>query len=207
MLMGDTGLLTMRSPVVRAYQFRMISTIYPSLVDIRPAVCLTAEKLHITLIIRSKVLVFITIESLIICSQSGIVYPLCGIHHLGYIVECREGYGTCIVQGHLTFLTLLGSNEHNTVGTTGTIDSGSRSILQYLDALDILRVDILDTTVLDNHTVYYIERSTAGTDGTLTTDGDTTHCTRTLGVGDIHTGSLTLHTLQGILYRHRCQVL
>ena len=207
MLMGDTGLLTMRSPVVRTYQFRMISTIYPSLVDICPAVFLTAEKLHITLVIRSKVLVFITIESLIICSQSGIVYPLCSVHHLGYIMECRESYGTCIVQGHLAFLTLLGSNEHNTIGTTCTIDSGSRSILQYLDALDILRVDILDTTVLDNHTVYYIERSTAGTDRALTTDGDTTYCTRTLRVGDIHTGSLTLHTLQGILYRHRCQVL
>lgn len=80
-------------------------------------------------------------------------------------------------------------------------------VLQYLDALDILRVDILDTTVLDNHTVYYIERSTAGTDRALTTDSDTTHCTRALGVGDIHTGSLTLHTLQGILYRHCCQVL
>ena len=207
MLMGDTGLLAMRSPVVRTYQFRMISTIYPSLVDICPAVCLTAEKLHIALIIRSKVLVLITIESLIICCQTGIVYPLCGVHHLGYIMECRECNGTCIVQGNLAFLTLLGCNEHYTVGTTGTIDSGSRSILQYLDALDVLRVDILDTTVLDNHTIHYIEWSTAGTDRTLTTDGDATYCTRTLRVGDIHTGSLTLHTLQGILYRHRCQVL
>ena len=158
MLMGDTGLLTMRSPVVRTYQFRMISTIYPSLVDICPAVCLTAEKLHITLVIRSKVLVFITIESLIICSQSGIVYPLCSVHHLGYVVECREGNGTCIIQGNLSFLTLLGCYEYYTIGTTSTIDRGSRSILQHLDALDILRVDILNTTILDDHTIHYIKR-------------------------------------------------
>ena len=158
MLVGYAGLLTMRSPVVRTDELWMISSVHPSLIDIGPAGWFTAKEFLVAGIIRSKICLRITIATIVVCCTAGIVYPLCGIHHLGYIVECRECNGTCIVQGHLAFLTLLGSNEHNTVGTTCTIDSGSRSILQYLDALDILRVDILDTTVLDNHTIHYIER-------------------------------------------------
>ena len=207
MLVGYAGLLTMRSPVIRTDELWMISSVHPSLIDIGPAGWFTAKEFLVAGIIRSKICLRITIATIVVCCTAGIVYPLCSVHHLGYIMECREGNCTCIVQGNLAFLTSLGGYEYHTIGTTCTIDSGSRSILQYLDALDILRVDIIDTTVLDNHTVYYIERSTLGTDGALTTDSDTTHCTRTLRVGDIHTGSLTLHTLQGILYRHRSQVL
>ena len=51
------------------------------------------------------------------------------------------------------------------------------------------------------------KRCTAGTDGALTTDSNATHCTRALGVGDIHTGCLTLHTLEGILDGHGGQFL
>ena len=38
-------------------------------------------------------------------------------------------------------LALLGGDDDDAVGTTRTIDSGGRSILQYVDALDILRVN------------------------------------------------------------------
>ena len=158
MLMGHAGLLTMGSPVVRANKLWMISTIHPSLLDVSPAGRLTTKEFLVAGIVRSEISLRITIATIVVCSTAGIIQPLCGIHQLGYIVESRECNSTCIVQGNLAFLTLLGSYEYYTIGTAGTIDSGSRSILQYLDALDILRVDILDTTVLDNHTIHYIER-------------------------------------------------
>ena len=185
----------------------MIGSVHPSLLDVGPAGRFTAKEFLVAGIVWSEICLRIAIATIVVGCTAGIVQPLCGIHHLGYIMECRECNGSCIVQGHLAFLTSLGGYENHTVGTTCTIDSGSRSILQYLDALDVLRVDIIDTTVLDDHTIHYIERITFGTDRALTTDGDATYCTRALRIGDIHTGSLTLHTLQGILYRHSCQVL
>ena len=202
MLVSDTSLLTLSSPVVRANEVRVIITVHPSLVDVLPAVCLTTEEFIVAVVIRSERLCRITIATLIVGSETSVVNPLLCIHHLCNVVESRESHCSCVVESNLSFLTLLCCNENNTVSTTCTVDSSCRSILQNLDALNILRVEVLDTAVLDNHSVDYIKRRTGSTNRALTTDSDATHSTRTLRVGDVHTSRLSLHTFKGILYRH-----
>ena len=46
----------------------------------------------------------------------------------------------------LALRTALGCNNDNTIGTTGTIDGCSGSILQYVDSLDFAWSDIADRT-------------------------------------------------------------
>ena len=85
---------------------------------------------------------------------------LLGTHYLRDVVSVREAEAT--VESNLgnTSLTALGLYHYNTIGTAGTIDSGRRSILQYLNALDIFRADTLKTS-LANDTIYYVERVVA----------------------------------------------
>ena len=87
----------------------------------------------------------------------------CIIGSAGYIalLPCTlPAVREVIVNLCLAHLTLLGSNEDNTIGSTGTIN-GSRSILQYRDTLylrGIQVVESLSTEVLVSVTDLYIVR-------------------------------------------------
>ena len=65
------------------------------------------------------------------------------------------------IQGYLgyTSLTLLGSDNDDTIGCARTIDCGRRGILQYLDIINIIGCQKVD--IGHWHTIYYIERIVA----------------------------------------------
>ncbi|CCY37512.1 unknown [Alistipes sp. CAG:831] len=58
---------------------------------------------------------------------------------------------------YAAFLTFLGSDDNDTVGTTGTVQGSGRCVLQHGHRLDILRVDGVDITVIGD-TVNHIQR-------------------------------------------------
>ena len=105
-----------------------------------------------------QIILYSALSHTLVVNQSLCI--LLGTHYLWDVVSVRETEAA--VEGNLgnTSLTALGLYHHNTIGTTGTIDSGRRSILQYLNALDILRADTLKTC-LANDTIYYVERVVA----------------------------------------------
>ena len=96
----------------------------------------------------------------------------------------------------------LGSDKDDTVGTTRTINSRSRSILQNINSFNIGRVDILNTAVLNNHAVNNIQRPLFGIDRALPANIDISYFTGSLAGGDVHTCCFSLHSFQGILNRH-----
>ena len=129
-----------------------------------------------------------------------------GTHCRTLIDNLLESKRTVVAHLHLTFLTSLCGNENYTIGTAATIDSGRGSILKDVDALDVTRVQRLDTSRLEGHTIDNIEWSLVSRDRTSTTNPYATHCTRTLTCCDIHTGSLTLKCLKSIVYRLSVQL-
>ena len=86
------------------------------------------------------------------------------------------------VEAHLRCLAgcILSGDDDNTVSSTGTVDGGSGSILQDVNALDVGRVDGVDGAI-GNDTVHNEQRlvdalsrggyTTATRNGVLTTDG------------------------------------
>lgn len=58
---------------------------------------------------------------------------------------------------------------------------------------------------MDNHTINYIKRTLFCFDRAYTTDIDIAYFTRTLAGSNIHTGSFSLHTFEGIFDRHGFQ--
>ena len=54
--------------------------------------------------------------------------------------------------------SLSGSNEDDTIGTSGTVDCRRRSILKYRDGLDVLRTDVIKVGNCVNHTIHYDKR-------------------------------------------------
>ena len=81
---------------------------------------------------------------------------LLGAHYFRDMVSIRETEATVESNLSCTCLTALGLYHYNTICTTCTIDSGRRSVLQNLDALDIFRADTLKTCFANN-TIYYVE--------------------------------------------------
>ena len=106
-----------------------------------------------------------TIRVVVILVKDG--HVLLGIEQLRTLVNVRPADSTIVTEFNLTSLTLLGGHEDHTVSSTCTVDGSRSSILQHVDALDIVRVDAVKATTC--HTVNHIERSVV-TDGALTTD-------------------------------------
>ena len=103
-------------------------------------------------------------------SSTKVLAILVGVHHVIYIA--RNLVNTEVTRvvhlQRLVFLTILGSDDNDTIGCTRTVDGTRRSILQDLDGLNIIRREITDSGT-HWHTVDDIERSRA-TEGTDTTD-------------------------------------
>ena len=53
---------------------------------------------------------------------------------------------------------------------------------------------------MEGHTVNNVERTLTGRNRTGTTNHDAAHGTRTLAGGDVHTGSLALQCLEGVVH-------
>ena len=64
------------------------------------------------------------------------------IHNIQCLLLCRDRNIAAIANlWSLTAASLLCSDDDDTIRSTATINSGSRSILQYSEALDIVRVN------------------------------------------------------------------
>ena len=105
----------------------------------------------------------------------------------------------------LTAAALLCGDDDDTVGTTRTVDGGSRCVLQHCEALDIVRIDkrervvhTLSVIVIHRHAVDNNKRVVAG--GKRSTATNTDLCTVSRSTGcrvDVHTGNLTLDHVLG----------
>ncbi len=101
------------------------------------------------------------------------VTPLLGVHriHLTSDMACADRSLIANLYTFTIFLTTLSCNHDNTIGTTGTIDSGSGSVFQYLHGLDIIRVHQVE--VLHYYAIHYIQRIRRCVDSRHTTNNDT----------------------------------
>ena len=114
----------------------------------------------------------------ILASLTQIVAILVSVHYIIYIARNlvnTKVTGVVHLQ-RLVFLTILGSDNNDTIRSTGTIDGTRRSILQNLDGLDIIRREVTDSGT-HWHTIDDIKRSCA-TERTDTTNSHTRICTR-----------------------------
>ena len=92
---------------------------------------------------------------------------LIGVEHIAGLPLILPTERGIVVDLRLTHLTALGVHQNHTVSSTSTIDGTRSSILEHLDALDIIRVKVLDTR-LTGHTVNDVKR-VGIVDGTNTT--------------------------------------
>ena len=103
------------------------------------------------------------------------------IHHLRTGLHTVGGIEVYL---QTALLSLLGGDDDDAIGCTGTIDGCRRSILQHSHALDIRRVDhteevaavTRDTTLLQWHTIEHDKRVVAGIQRSTTTHTDGTTC-------------------------------
>ena len=142
---------------------------------------------------------------------TGILTELaeCGtVHHRILLEDTPEAHITII--GHLggrTLSTLDGGDDDHTVGTTGTVDSGGRGILQDIHRLDVGGVDIRKSAH-EGDTVEHDQRVVRGSQRALTTDTDLhlgTWLRRCLC--HQHTSNTTLQGLSGVGCSHLVQLL
>ena len=121
-----------------------------------------------------------------------------------HLVGIRHTYIAVVLNCDSAFLTLLGGNEDYTVCSTSTIDGSRSGILQYVDALNVVRVQAVQAIVgstrndsVDN------EQWRRLTDGSHTTDVHLESLARlSRALCDVHTGSLALQCSQGVRRVH-----
>ena len=98
---------------------------------------------------------------------------------------------------------MLGSNKNYTIRTVGTIDSGSRGILQNFHRLDIGGVDIVQrtTALRDGNTIDNDVRTSSCVDGVTSTNQCRGSITRNrTALRDIYTSGCALNSLQNVSY-------
>ena len=98
---------------------------------------------------------------------------------------------------HLALLTLLGSDDDDTIGSTATIDRSRCSILEHLNALDVITIEFVHTR-LGWHTINNIKRIIVvqRTDTTNTYGGSSRR--RTVSC-NIHTRNAALKSLDRVV--------
>ena len=158
------------------------------------------------------------IRSQIILVASNLLVLITGIgnriQHINLLRDMREAPAARELHLWLTCLTTLGSDDNDTVGTTRTINSCSRGILQDFDILDIMRVDhaqrvtallILGSTIawsrtgIEWDTIHDVKRLRRSRERVGTTYHDTHTTTRsTVALVNLHTCHLTLHTVSQV---------
>ena len=131
-------------------------------------------------------------------SLESVIHELVGIHHFWHACQLLDAIISVIRDGSLLCLVCtlasLGGNHDDTGRSTGTIDGGRRSIFQYVDAVDIVRVE--EVHVVANHTIDNIQWLCLLVDGSLSTNLNIEACTCTATrLGDVDTRNRTLQRL------------
>ena len=131
--------------------------------------------IHIHSTIFAPILLIRTILELVgILTEFGELFC---VHHR---ITVEESLGTDVTiisySRALLLITFISSDDDDTVGTTRTVDSGSRGIFQDVHVLDVVRIDVADATC-ERNTVEYDQWVIAGCQGTCTTDTNLHGCT------------------------------
>ena len=121
-------------------------------------------------------------EHIILCTIQKVVVlcnvsPLCTlvrVHLLWPVAWLRERHVEVVINADSTSLTALGNNLYDTVRSTGTVNSCSRSILQDRHRLNIVWRKVTEVNVAANNTVDDVQRSTTTTDTDRWSSVDTT---------------------------------
>ena len=71
-----------------------------------------------------------------------------GIQELRSVLDGLEGHRTRVADFHLTLLTAFGRDKYHTARSVRTVDTGCRSVLEDIDALDIIGRDVNQGIVL-----------------------------------------------------------
>ena len=82
---------------------------------------------------------------------------LLGIEQLALTPRILPSHREIILYDSLSDTASLGGNKNHTIGCTRTIHSSRSCIFQNFDALNITRIQIVDTT-LNRHSIYDVER-------------------------------------------------
>ena len=126
------------------------------------------------------------------------------------VIGHTAGVGTPLgVEGHGRILRLaaLGGDQHDAVGTAGTVDGRRGGILQHRDRLDIGTVQERERPVVRGP-VHDIERSTARRHGANTTDTDLGTLTRlSVRRNSLHTGHGTRQGVRNVGYLALADIL
>ena len=125
------------------------------------------------------VLIRIGIDRSLSCIDKTFVHHhsiLGGVEHIAVLPRILPTIREIVVDVYSALLAALGGDEDDTIGSTCTVDGARGSILQYLNALDVAGVQIVDAA-LDGHTINDVER-VAVVDGSDTTDTNLSGCTR-----------------------------
>ena len=112
-------------------------------------------------------------------------------HHVGQVRVGTDTHIAAVIYAGLACLATAGGHEDDTVRGAGTVNGGGGGILQDVDALDVIRVDVLEGCALDS--IDHHERSGAATDGVQTTDQDVVSAARLI------VGTLDLDARKGSL--------
>ena len=134
----------------------------------------------------------------VLTSDTEILAVLIGIHHvIDVLRNTIDTEVTLVVElERLVFLTILGCDDNDTVGSTRTVDCTCRCILQYLDSLNVVWREVADRST-HWHTIDNVER------GSRTETADTTNTNRRIGTwltvrSNLNTGNLTFEHCRDI---------
>ena len=143
---------------------------------------------------------FTTIETHLI----HYLHILLGIQHLWHAIYVSPTYVGIVRYLDLTLFTLLGCYQDNTIGSGRTIDGTRCGILQYVDTLDVGRVQVVDITC---YTINNIKRSCVAV-GTGTTDRNLKAITRLTGSRlNVNTRSLALQSTKHLCGIHLLNII
>ena len=157
------------------------------------------QMIHLTIYTTVRSTVYIREVQVTVAFQCLIyVHLFLRVHDVEVTVVRFQTHGefTCIADLVRTCLTFLGSNDNHTCHGTSTIDRSSRTILQDLEAFDIVSIQTRDSRtdqcngitrrqivstyfryILHDDTIYYPQRFRATVDRCGTTYTDFRSCT------------------------------
>ena len=132
------------------------------------------------------------------------LHILLGCQHFWHAIYVSPTYVGIVRYLNLPLLTLLGSYKDNTIGCGRTVDGTRCGILQYVDTLNVGRVQVVDITC---YTINNIKRSCVAV-GTGTTDRNFKAITRLTGSRlNINTRSLALQSAEHLCGIHLLNII
>ena len=202
-LVSNTGLCNHISPIGSRYSSTIPATACPSFFNISPSIGIFCSiENQIVTIFSRLVASWILVWFFVVISPTTPIDILCRVHHFGIVLQVFDSNRTGVVQRHLTLLTGFGSNQNNAISTTRTVNSRSRGVFQYINRLNVLRIQSFNTAIgHQRNTIHYIQRSIAGTQRAHTAYVNRSHFARTLIADNVYTSCLALHSFKGVGYR------